>query len=256
MRKGKARQRAVRLIDRNAQTNRWRRIPAVDKAVFAIGMMVVCLLSGWPAQLAVIVLMLSSLVAGARVPPRDVWNCATIPLGFIAASTLAQIITLHFRGGVPIFGIAPDALLPAARVALRSFACLTALIWLALTTPLTDIVQLLRRMRVGPEICDIALMMFRFIWLTLDCVESGVHSQANRLGYATYRGGLRSMGMLLASLLPRVLSRARRLEAGLAARGYTGELRFVALQSAASRPRQLLIVGLLAGVALLGRVVG
>ncbi len=246
----------MRLIDRNAQTNRWRRIPAVDKAVFAIGMMVVCLLSSWPAQLAVIMLMLGSLVAGARVPPHDVWSCAIIPVGFVAASSVAQIVTLHFRGGWAVIGIAPDALLPAARVALRSFACLSALIWLALTTPLTDIVQLLRRLRVGPEICDIALMMFRFIWLTLDCVESGLHSQANRLGYTTYRGGLRSMGMLLASLLPRVLSRARRLEAGLAARGYTGELRFVALQSAASRPRQLLIVGLLAGVALLGRVVG
>jgi len=245
----------VRLIDRNAQTNRWRRIPAVDKAVFAIGMMVVCLLSSWPAQLAVILLMLSSLVAGARVPLRDVWSCATIPVGFIAAGTVAQIITLHFHGGLPVFGIAPDALLPAGRVALRSFACVSALIWLALTTPLTDILQLLRRLGMGSEISDIALMMFRFIWLTLDCVESGVNSQANRLGYATYRGGLKSMGMLLASLLPRVLSRARRLEAGLAARGYTGELRFVELQRAVSRPRQLLIVGLLAGVALLGRVV-
>jgi cobalt/nickel transport system permease protein len=245
----------VRLIDRNAQTNRWRRIPAVDKAVFALGMMVVCLLSSWPAQLAVILLMLSSLLAGARVPLRDVLSCATIPMGFIAAGTVAQIITLHFHGGLPVFGIAPDALLPAGRVALRSFACVSALIWLALTTPLTDILQLLRRLGMGSEISDIALMMFRFIWLTLDCVESGVNSQANRLGYATYRGGLKSMGMLLASLLPRVLSRARRLEAGLAARGYTGELRFVELQRAVSRPRQLLIVGLLAGVALLGRVV-
>ncbi len=245
----------MRLIDRNAQTNRWRRIPAVDKAVFALGMMVVCLLSSWPAQLAVILLMLSSLLAGARVPLRDVLSCATIPMGFIAAGTVAQIITLHFHGGLPVFGIAPDALLPAGRVALRSFACVSALIWLALTTPLTDILQLLRRLGMGSEISDIALMMFRFIWLTLDCVESGVNSQANRLGYATYRGGLKSMGMLLASLLPRVLSRARRLEAGLAARGYTGELRFVELQRAVSRPRQLLIVGLLAGVALLGRVV-
>ncbi len=245
----------MRLIDRNAQTNRWRRVPAADKAVFAIGMMVISLVSTWPAQLAVVVLMLASLAAGARVPLRDVWNCATLPVGFIAASTVAQIVTLHFSGWVPLFGISSDSVLPAARVAWRSFACVSALIWLALTTPLTDIVQLLRRMGVGAEISDIALMMFRFIWLTLDCVESGVHSQANRLGYATYRGGLRSMGMLLASLLPRVLSRARRLEAGLAARGYTGELHFVELQRAASRPRQLLIAGLLAGVALLGRVV-
>ncbi len=87
--------------------------------------------------------------------------------------------------------------------------------------------QLLRRVGVSAELSDIALMMFRFVWLTLDCAEAGVQSQANRLGYVTYRGGLHSMGMLLSSLLPRVLNRARRLESGLAARGYAGELRFV-----------------------------
>jgi cobalt/nickel transport system permease protein len=245
----------VRLIDRNAQTNRWRRIPAAEKAALAIGMMVVSLLSGWAAQLLIIALMSGLLIFGARVKARDVWNSATIPFSFIALSSAAQLVTLHFEHGWPVFGIAWEAWLPAMHVALRSFACVMALITLALTTPLTDVVQLLRRVGLSPEISDIALMMFRFIWLTLDCVESGVQSQANRLGYASYRGGLHSMGMLLASLLPRVLSRARRLEAGLAARGYTGELRFIELQQDASWRRQVAIVALLAGVALLGQAV-
>jgi cobalt/nickel transport system permease protein len=245
----------VRLIDRNAQTNRWRRIPAADKAALAIGMMVVALFSGWAAQVLIIVLTAALLTLSARVPARDVWSSATIPFSFIALSSAAQLITLNFEHLRPLFGIAWSAWLPAVHVALRSFACVMALITLALTTPLTDIVQLLRRIGLSAEISDIALMMFRFIWLTLDCVESGVQSQANRLGYATYRGGLHSMGMLLASLLPRVLNRARRLEAGLAARGYTGELKFVELQHEHSWRRQMGIAALLAGLAILGRTV-
>jgi cobalt/nickel transport system permease protein len=219
-------------------------------------MMIVSLCTpGWLVQVLIIASMLALLILGARVSLRDALSCASVPVGFIVASTAAQLVTLHFSHGIPIFGLSWAALDPAARVALRSFACITALLWLALTTPLTDIVQLMRRMGLGSEISDIALMMFRFIWLTLDCLESGVHSQANRLGYSGYRRGLHSMGLLMASLLPRVLSRARRLEAGLSARGYNGELRFIELQRPTSRLRQLGILGLLAGVALLGRMV-
>jgi cobalt/nickel transport system permease protein len=56
-------------------------------------------------------------------------------------------------------------------------------------------------------------------------------------------------------LLPRVLGRARRLENGLAARGYSGELRFIAIGRPSSRLRQIGIVTLLLSVAVLGRMV-
>jgi cobalt/nickel transport system permease protein len=244
----------VRLIDRNAQTNRWRRIPVGDKAALAVGMMIVSLCTaGWLVQGIIVVIMWGSLLAGARVPPRDALQCASIPVGFIAASSVAQLISLHFDHGMPVLGFSSQALVPAAQLALRSFACVSALLWLALTTPLTDILQLLRRLGLGHEISDIALMMFRFVWLTLDCLESGVHSQANRLGYVGYRRGLHSMAMLLASLLPRVFGRARRLENGLAARGYAGELRFIEVTRQSSRLRQAGIAMLLVGVAVVGR---
>jgi cobalt/nickel transport system permease protein len=244
-----------RRIDRNAQTNRWRQLPAAEKAVFAIGLMIASLASkGWLVQGMIIVTMVSLLVRGARVPFRDVLATATIPVGFIAASTLAQCVTLRFDHGTPLLGLSWAALEPAAYVGFRSFACVLALLGLALTTPLTDILRLLRRMGVAPEVSDIALMMFRFIWLTLDCAERGAQSQANRLGYSTYRRTLHSLGLLLASLLPRVLGRAQRLEAGLSSRGYTGELRFAELQQPTSRVHFAAILGLVLSVAFIGRV--
>ena len=66
------------------------------------------------------------------------------------------------------------------------------------------------------------MVMFRIIWLLLDCLEAGQRSLGARLGFNGNRRMLKSSGLLLASLLPRVLGRARRMEAGLAARGYTG----------------------------------
>ncbi len=244
-----------RRIDRNAQTNAWRRLPAAEKAAFAVGLMIASLAGkGWLVQGLIIVTMVSLLVRGARVAFRDVLATATIPAGFIAASTLAQVVTLRFDHLTPVLGLSWAALEPSAYVGVRSFACVLALLGLALTTPLTDILGLLRRMGVAPEVSDIALMMFRFIWLTLDCAEAGAQSQADRLGYSTYRRTLHSLGLLLASLLPRVLRRAQRLEAGLASRGYSGELRFIELQQPTSVAHFAVIVGLVLSVAFIGRV--
>jgi cobalt/nickel transport system permease protein len=245
----------MRLIDRNAQTNRWRRLPALEKAALAIGMMIAALCSpGWMAQGVVLMTCAALLLWGARIPGGDILRSASVPAGFIALSSLAQIVTLHAENGWPVPGLSEDALLPAGFIALRSLACVAALLFLALTTPLTDILRLLRRAGIGPEASDIALMMFRFIWLTLDCVESSSRSQANRLGYDGYRRSLRSLGLLLAALLPRVLNRAQRVEAGLAARGYDGELRFIDLEEKLSLARLGAAASLITTIAVIGRV--
>jgi cobalt/nickel transport system permease protein len=245
----------IERIDRNAQTNRWRWLPVTEKAVFAIGLMIASLLShGWAVQGIIVALVAFLLIFGARIPVRDLLSTGTIPLGFILTSTLAQVVTLHFDHGAPHLGLSWTTLHSAAYTGLRSFACVLALLGLALTTPLPDILALLRRMGVSSEINDIALMMFRFIWLILDCAERGTQSQANRLGYSTYPRAMRSLGMLGASLLPRALGRAQRLECGLSARGYDGELRFIQLAAPVSIPRLALILIVVAVAAITGRV--
>ncbi|WEZ85925.1 CbiQ family ECF transporter T component (plasmid) [Rhizobium sp. 32-5/1] len=103
-------------------------------------------------------------------------------------------------------------------------------------------------MGLNAEISDIAMVMFRIIWLLLDCLEAGQRSLGARLGFAGKRRMLRSSGLLLASLLPRVLGRAKRMEAGLAARGYTGRLNFISVETPASRARLLAIGTVLCGM--------
>jgi cobalt/nickel transport system permease protein len=245
----------MRLIDRHAQTNPLRRQPAAEKLLLALGLMAVALGSAsWTAQGLVLGTALVLIVRVARVPIADLWRSAAVPLGFILAGTLVQAISIRWSTGLPTFAISEPALRQAAFTGLRALACVAALLGLALTTPLADILRLLRQAGLGHEIGDIALMMFRLVWIVLDCVESGIVSQANRLGYSGYRRRIRSLGLLLAALLPRVLGRARRLEQGLSARGYDGELRFLTPIRPVSRWRIAGILGLLSIVAILGRV--
>ena len=70
--------------------------------------------------------------------------------------------------------------------------------------------------------------------VTVEIAERGRISQASRMGYTGFRRSLRSAGMLAAALLPRCLDRAARMEGGLAARAYAGDLRVLSPSMAPS----------------------
>lgn len=219
----------MRLIDRTAQTNRWRHRPTAEKLLIAVLAILVSLLSRAPLVEAAILSLMSGLTLfGARVPAGIFLRAAIVPLGFILTGLVAQILVLDFSGTLPRLSLAaPEVIAAAGFLLLRGAAALSALLFLALTTPLNRIIAFLEKLGLNAHIADIALLMFRMVWLLLDCLESGERALKNRLGHSSYRGLIRSHGLLLAALLPRVLSRARRMENGLAARGYEGRLTFL-----------------------------
>ncbi len=244
----------MRLLDRCAQTNRWRRVPTAEKLAAALAAILVSLVTRSPlVELAILALMTGLVLFGAGIGPTDYRKAATVPFAFILTGTLAQGVTLGFDGGWPHLGLADrHALSEALFFLLRSMAAISALLFLALTTPLTRLIQWTEERGLNPHLADIALLMFRMIWLLLDCLERGENALKNRLGHKSYRGILTSHGLLLAALLPRVLAHARRLEGGLAARGYEGRLLFLGSQDAARASRLAAIGAGFAALFLLG----
>src|SRR6185312_6287607 len=112
----------------------------------------------------------------------------------------------------------------AMRLIARAFAGTLCLLFLALTTPAADLVAGLRRIGVPTEIAEMALLMYRFLFLLADTAEAMSAAQAARLGHTTRRRHMKSVSLLIANLMPRALARAAALEVGLAARGWRGEL--------------------------------
>lgn len=236
----------MRDIDRLAQTNRWRRVPTGEKLAVTLAALATALASpSLAVQGAILAVMLALALFGAGIPPRDLARAATVPVGFILTGSLAQALQLGAPGGGFGLSLAPPQTLQLALLFfLRSLASISALLFLALSTPLTSIIQWLERRGLNPHLADMALVMFRMVWLLLDCLESGEQALKARLGHRNFRGLITSHGLLLAALLPRVLSRGRRLDSGLAARGYEGRLVFL---SGEARARPLPVAISLAG---------
>lgn len=227
--------------DRLAQTSRWRHWPLRDKAVLALGLLALALaLQPWPGG-AVILAAAAAAALTAGTSPGALLRLALPPLGFVATGCLTLLIDIGPHG----FGWAADHGERAMAVGLRAAAGIASLLLLSVTSSAASVIQGLRRIGLPPEIAEVALTTYRFLFLLLDTASAIHTTQAARLGHVGWRRSIRSTGRLAAALLPRALDRAQRLEQGLAARGFNGTLPTLAPPRSADPKRLPLILGAL-----------
>lgn len=230
-------------IDRIAHLNRWRSRSLAEKALLAIGMLLLTLtFPSYPVTAIVVVVMMAATLVGARVPVRIWLACAVAPVGFLFFSAAFLAVQVD-AGGVMLTS---ESVSVALKMLARALAGLSCFLFLALTTPTTDLLVGLRRLGIPRDVVEIALLMYRFIFLLADSARNMGLAQAARLGHSTKRRRLRSLGLLVANLLPRAMDRGRRLETGLAARGWTGEMRVLSRAVPFSLPAFFLILFTLA----------
>jgi cobalt/nickel transport system permease protein len=238
-------------IDRAAHLNRWRRKSLIEKAALALGMLALALaMPPFPGAVAVALVMALAALVGARVPVAVWAACAAAPAGFLLAGAASLLVQVDGAA----LSLAPGGTALAAGLAARSAAGITCLLFLALTTPVTDLMAGLRRLGLPPEVTEIALLMYRFIFLLADTALAMDTAQAARLGHVGFARRLRSLGVLIANLLPRAFDRARRLEVGLAARGWQGEMRVLSPSMPVSPAGLAAVLAAEGAVAALGAV--
>ncbi|MCC6133914.1 MAG: cobalt ECF transporter T component CbiQ [Candidatus Contendobacter sp.] len=238
----------MQAIDHHAWTNRWRNRHPVEKLLPALTLLALTLalppLTIGPLVLAATLL---ATVRGAGIPLKTVLSVLAAPAAFLLAGAPFLAISVRFHDGFSV-QFSPDGLRLAVDTMVRALAatsCLTALI---LTTPLTDLVPLLRRVGVPTGIVELILLIYRLIFVFAERALTGRQAQAARLGYSSVPRGIRSAGWLAGALFQRALERAQRLELGLTARGYAGELRVLPSECALSWSRLALsmtLVGLI-----------
>jgi len=221
--------RAMNAIDVIAHANAWSSRHPGEKVLLGGSLLLLSLvLPPWPAAVLVIAAVACLAVLAARVPPGAFIRVLALPLAFLLSGAAMLAVSLDLEQGAPTVRLTREGLEQAAHVSLRALAATSATMLIILTTPLPALIHLARRLRLPEPLIDLAFLVYRFTGLTIGLAATGRRAQRNRLGDAGFKTSLRSMGLLVASLLPRTLARAGRLQAGLAARGYDGALRTLA----------------------------
>lgn len=242
------------LIEQAAFSSRWREVSPAAKGCFAGAGMLAAFGAASPLMASVVGVVLASVaVLGARVPFLLYLRVAAPATGFLALSCLSMMVSLSFSdAGGMVWQWAPDIAAVTALTA-RSLGSLAALLLLVLTTPLPDLIALLRWLRLPEVLLDLMVLCYRMLFVFSEVLHDTVTAQASRLGYAGARRSLRSLGLLIASLALQVWGRAQALQQAAEARNGGGTLRFLVPRYAHARRDTSLAA--LAGAALVATAI-
>jgi cobalt/nickel transport system permease protein len=209
-------------IDDAAWRSAWRRRSPGDKLLLCLGLVVCALvLPSWPGSVLVGGAAVVLMFGPARVPARTFGRAVRLPLAFIAVGAVTAVVQLDGDG----LGWAPDAGTRAGSLIGHALAGSAAVLLLAVTTPMSDLLPALRRLRVPTAVVEVSSVTYRLLFVLLESLRTIREAQTARMGYSSLRRSYRSSGTLAAAVLTRSFDRARRLQVGLAGRGMETGLR-------------------------------
>ncbi|WP_029431123.1 cobalt ECF transporter T component CbiQ [Blastococcus sp. URHD0036] len=208
-------------VDDAAWASAWRHRSPGDKLLLCVGLVVCALvLPAWPGSVLVGAVAVVLALGPARVPAATFGRAVRWPLTFVAVSALTTVVTVD--GGL---GWAPDAAARAGSLVGHALAGSAAVLLLATTTPMADLLPALRRLRVPAAVVEVASVTYRLLFVLLQSLNTIREAQTARMGYSSVRRSYRSSGVLAAAVLTRSWDRARRMQEGLAGRGLETGLR-------------------------------
>ena len=221
--------RATMHIERFSHQSAWRHVAPSAKGIFTLsGLSAAFLASTVPAAAGVTLVFALLTLGVARVAWRSYLLILAPALFFLALSAFSIALSLSWGDSWHdvSFSFPPEQLKQAVLVCTRSLACLCALLFLALTTPLGDMMALLRRLQTPELLIDIMVLGYRSLFVFAQVVSDTRTAQMARLGYINAHRSLRSLGMLIAHTTLQLWQRAGQLYAAAQARSGEGPLHF------------------------------
>jgi cobalt/nickel transport system permease protein len=244
------------LAEQHAYRNRWRSVSADAKSAFASLAFVAAFVAHPPVvALALAVALAAVTVLGAGVPLRAYAKVASAPWSFVALSAVTLAVSVRLGSGpLPVsLAVEPAQVARAAAVVARSLAALSAMLFLALTTPMTDLIALLRRMHVPATLIEIMTLSYRSLSVLSDAIHDMTLAQSARLGYSSFANTVRSLGTAVALLAVETWRRSIVMYQASVARAGGGELLF--LESPRTGVAGELALAVLSGAILIAGVV-
>jgi len=173
--------------------------------------------------------MSAAILLLAKIPARFYARLLLIPVSF-AVMSIVVILFITGSGtviiefpGLPL-AVTTDGANLATLVLARVFGGMCSLYFIALTTPMTEVFDLLHRLRVPTVLIDLAMLTYRFIFILIDEAGEIYRSQVMRLGYGRFRESVNSLGMLAGALFIRTWESGEALVMAMDARCYDGVL--------------------------------
>ena len=223
-------------IDSYAQRSRLSGLPPAFKTVCTLVLLLLCVCSHnpWP-PLAMFAVMLLLTVAVGGMELHDYLSMLALPAVFLLMSGIALlwdyapspdgVLRVGFFHGWLV--VTPAAQATARLVMARAFGAVSCLYFLSLSTPMSELISVVRKAHVPTVVIELAVLIYRYIFVLLSTYHSMKDAAASRLGYDGLKQSLRTTGKTYGNLLARSFRRAGACLDAMESRCYDGDIRFL-----------------------------
>lgn len=222
-------------MDQYTYLSKLRLMDPVQKIIFSLMTLNLCLISQSLLLDALVIMIIGYLIIEIGGTPWAIYlRCFLVPLSFLVLSLVTMVLDIGSEGSVFLYkihvfsgyiGITQAGLKQGGYLFFKVIACVSCLYGLSLSTPITDLLNGLRRMKCPDFLIELMALIYRFIFVMIEGAIIMRQAQESRLGYQHFKVGVRSFGVLLTSSLLQALKMNEQLYIALEARGYTGELK-------------------------------
>jgi len=223
------------MLDYYAHSNGLRNINTQLKILMALITMIICVIATSPVIPLSVALILSSIIIfKAKIPARFYFKVLAVPLIFALITFF--FMALFFGTIDPWFYILnltvyKDGFNLGFLIFSRILGAFTCLSFLALTTPMNEILSALESLNIPKIVIEISMLMYRYIFVFLAELENMRNSQKTRLGYATLKGTFKSIGQLASNLFIRTWIRGEQIYITMESRCYGGSIKSFHVQN-------------------------
>lgn len=219
-------------MDYWAYSNNYNRIHPLEKTILSIITMLIVLL--WENQFLSIIVFIGLVMAtivGAGIPYKVYLKYISIPLTFVVIAIASVAIEIHSSPNVFIYkimighiyvGITQLSLSLSFGLLMRSMAALACLYFLALTTPIQEIIYLLEKIHCPKIVTELMVLIYRFIFIFMSTARTIYHAQSSRLGYSGFKKSIKSLSVLCSVLFVKAYLHSKVLYQATLSRGYQG----------------------------------
>ena len=228
----------VLTMDVYARRSRLCRENAALKSIGSLCLLILCICSSSPIPPLCLFAFLSMVtVAAGGVKLREYFSLLGLPAVFLLLSGLTllwdfyqklpeqAVVSLPFFGGW--LAVLPAAQSLAMLVLSRALGAVSCLYFLSLSTPLPELLAVLRHAHVPPIVVELAVLIYRYIFILLATFRDMKDSAASRLGYGGLKRSLHTTGLVYGGLLANSFRRAGACFDAMESRCYTGQIAFL-----------------------------
>ncbi|MHB8910424.1 MAG: cobalt ECF transporter T component CbiQ [Syntrophales bacterium] len=193
-----------------------------------------------------------SAVAILRIPAKLVASRLAAPLSIVAVLVVIQTFV---TGKTPLFAFSfagwqltakAEGFRQGALLGAHVLGAVSVVFLLSIVTPAHRIFQALRWFRISRNWLEIAILMYRYIFVLMDRITDLAAAQKLRLGYTARGRALTSFTALAGATIIHSLEQAKRTHDAMRLRGYRGTMPFGPLPAMSRRDLKILSFSLAA----------